>query len=933
MLLVNYLGFSPSVPDIVRSLPGAGRILSVSGRVSQHFSQDVVYQVMHDFDLDGNVILSLSDDPMIYLDTVPQKAGRFLKIDIGALSEDPTSAQIFFAFEGDHYFNQRDSVRFYLESGLNIIPLPYSGYYRLRLDLAEAPYISLIVNDVTTANYVLLPASFWISLSFIVLAFAIFLYFWFLRRDLLKWLYGKLEKRFQESAFYRGGYKSEKNRYLIAVVFVGLLIVLTYWFVPVRFGTVDDVTLMYIVSGNFTGSPSPYLFWSNIIYGYILSGLYELLPMIPWYGIMQIVFIYFSQVLIAKSFLKIATKKGTSIVVPLGLYSILYVFILFYWTAVLQFTTTPAMMGAAACVVAASLFCGESKRARIVDIASIVTLIFFAYMIRRDSGMGVLPFLSVMLTFKVAMSLISKEGIKHRLRKVCVYVFIGICVVGLLFTAREINSRMASIDGRIEFSRWNSQVSRFMDYLHVSYHDNPELYESIGWDRELYSLVRQWNHLDERVTVENLRVLNLYSLAHSEQLSSFQRLIESINLVETFIRDNNIAESAIRVVVIGFALHIAVIIWQKSKTRTTLKQNNEKHQRYEQLFHLLLALTVFGGYIASLVWLGWGKRINLRAFFVPLMPTACILFWHILYKYGSDLSKNAKKYLPLTLCVCFALGFYFANVPFHTAFTEAVSVTAIRDAERRLLSERHAIDNQDDVFVLCPSISGATVPIFTNYRNGRPYNLIAPTGGRSRNEAGPVAMATLRANGLSGLSGDTLTECGVYWITRSVRDRRANEVILYMQSRFNAIPIITDYFNDVFVISFVEVNQLLANGDAHSVLYHVDTISICMDEKIFIYDLLITPSANTNYLVAFDIVTEDSPESFWIEWYGLTPESGGSRQLFVHSFDVNVGHNTYFESIFIDNMLYGGATNFRIMTNPTSNMLITNFSIRAVCTE
>jgi len=943
LLIVNHLGLLPSMPDAFRSLPGVNRVLPVADRVSQHFSQDIVYQRMHDFELDGNTILSVSDDPMIYLDTVPEQTGRLLKIDISELSEDPTSAQIFFSFEGDHYFNESNSVRLHLENGLNIISLPYSGYDRLRLDLAEAPYITMVVNEVTSANYVLLPASFWISFSIIVLTVAVMLYFCFFKREALNRGYSKFKKILEDSTLLQIGYKSEKNRYFIAAIFVALLMVVTYLFVPIRYYNVDEALNLYIIAGYYTDTPSPLLLYSNIVFGYIMSGLYILTPIIPWYGIMHIVFIFASHVLILKSFLKSAMQKDVALFIPIALYFVLYAFFLFFSTTVFQFSTTPAMMGAAACVVVASLFCGESNKARVVDIITIVILILFSFIIRWASGNGVFRFFIVIMLFKTATTFFGKNDLKYKLLQIRTYAIIAICVAVTLISVRELNSHMADTNGMREFREWNNPWGRYVNLPHAQFDDAPELYESIGWDRDLYELVQLNFFMDERVSTDNFNVLNEYHRAELVALPFSTRFAEAIELVWSFVRYNEVPKSATVVLLIVFLVHIVALKRCFSKG---------KLDRWNNALNVMFALAMMGGFVASLLWLGLGGlaldatggRINLRAFLVPLMPAACLLFWHIIYTWRSGFDFCVKKYLPVVLLACFITGAYFAHVPFRGVNASATSPGFHMNVARRLNREQYAMNNPESVFIQNPILKSSTpVPVFTVYREQRPTNLMHWGLLYS-----PVHINQRRAAGFDEWCASVFLRPNIYFIDNDIE----SAFIRYMQNRYNAFPTVTDQFDNVFVMRFIQMDQFLAEGGTFNVLHRADSIEVDINElgkherksdleesggenartKVSVYDQPILLNTNTNYLVTFDLETESSPDSFWIEWYSLDFDLRHIRH-FIQRINIEPGHKNYFGAIYTENRIAGNEIRFRIIAVPTSDMLITNFTIMEICVE
>ena len=795
MFLVNHLGMLPAVPDVLRTFPIVSRVLPMADRVSQHFPQDVVYEQLHDFVLDGDTIHSVSYDPQIQLNVVPEQTGRLLKIDISELCVERTSAQIFFAFEGEH-FSEANSVRFVIENGANIVILPYSGYDRLRLDLAEIPDVSMVVNDVTSANYVSLPASLLVSFISVVLVYGIVLYFWFFRKSLISLVCNKLK----EPVLSRIDCRSEKVRYIVAVLVIGLLMAVTYWFTPLHFGNNDEHRNMYTVAGYLTGTPSPLLLYSNVVFGYFLSGLYTLIPMIAWYSVMHVVFIFVSHVMILKSFMKIAARMNVAQIVPVSLFVILFAFFLFYNTAALFFTTTPAMIGAAACVLVASLYQGESKRARIVDIVTIVTLLFFAYTIRSRSGMGVIPFFSVVVAFKVIMSLIGKEALKHKVRQICSYAIIGICLVTTFALARGIDSHLSNYNGMRDFREFNAPFARYFNFPSVSYDDAPELYASIGWDRELPILVNRSFILDERITAENIRLLNEYQRANQMELPFLYRLENAIELAGTFITNNVFPRSAVTVFILAVLVHLAVLI---------KRVITDKLDRWEFVLHILFSLAISGGFFVSLLWLGLGGlsadaiggRINVWAFVVPLMPAAGLLFWHIMYTWAPILQGGVKKYFPVALLVCFVIGFYFVSVPFRVIYDDANSPIRISRGEQRLAAERYAIDNPENIYIFDAylQVFGEGVPVFTTYGEERPINLI-----KWGVDSFPSANnSVFRANNLDGLSAGDLLQPNFYFLSHDISHMITNIFFRYMENRYNATPVVIDVFGGIYVVDFI----------------------------------------------------------------------------------------------------------------------------------
>ena len=161
------------------------RIVPSSNKVSQNFSQTEIYQQLKDFTQDGERITSTSFDPWITIPTDSSYEADTLVINIKSLSTEFTAAQIFFGREGGS-LNELDSKKIILKNGINTVNLPYAAYSQLRLDLAEMPEITMIVESVTFSNYTQLTDQFWLVLAFWAVLYVTLLYIFMQRPKELK---------------------------------------------------------------------------------------------------------------------------------------------------------------------------------------------------------------------------------------------------------------------------------------------------------------------------------------------------------------------------------------------------------------------------------------------------------------------------------------------------------------------------------------------------------------------------------------------------------------------------------------------------------------------------------------------------------------------------------------------------------------------------
>lgn len=136
---------------------------------------------------------------------------------------------------------------------------------------------------------------------------------------------------------------------LANVLFVVIVTCLFYW----RYESNDDLTMAWIASGKLMGSPDCHLVFINAIYGYVLSWLYRVFPMVEWYTLLFLAFHVLSLTVITNWFLNLKLKKYLKIAVLLLVYLVEVRMLL-----LLQFTTTAGLLASAAFV---SLLGGRKK--------------------------------------------------------------------------------------------------------------------------------------------------------------------------------------------------------------------------------------------------------------------------------------------------------------------------------------------------------------------------------------------------------------------------------------------------------------------------------------------------------------------------------------------------------------------------------------------
>ena len=117
-----------------------------------------------------------------------------------------------------------------------------------------------------------------------------------------------------------------------------IFLLLAVCFLPIAFETNDDAMMMLLASGQYTGTPEAFLVFINVIYGYIVSKLYFILPGFAWYTLLFLWLQFVSLNILLKSII----IKNNPIYIKLLFLALLYTIGLNSIVS-FQFTTTAAL--------------------------------------------------------------------------------------------------------------------------------------------------------------------------------------------------------------------------------------------------------------------------------------------------------------------------------------------------------------------------------------------------------------------------------------------------------------------------------------------------------------------------------------------------------------------------------------------------------------
>lgn len=299
--------------------------------------------------------------------------------------------------------------------------------------------------------------------------------------------------------------------------------------IPAFFPTNDDAYAHQILSGGISSSPTARIMFINYGLCWIFSLLYTVVPAVPWWVVGHLVALFLSISLIGRTLLVKLRIRGVSCSVLLQLVSLaaadygLFAVLI----ARLQFTTTASLLVAAAIISTCAWNTDERAVCGSVFTRTILPAVMavWGFAMRSQSGyLGMFFWLSAIAVMACAM----KGSLKNRVIQLAPMIkpvaVAGVAALALLaINAMEYSS--PEWQGRRELA---SEFAAFTDYPRVSYDEDPDLYDSVGWDEDLLALASDWYFMDERISSEALRTINEGNTAGIDNLrSDFWGIIKS----------------------------------------------------------------------------------------------------------------------------------------------------------------------------------------------------------------------------------------------------------------------------------------------------------------------------------------------------------------------------------------------------------------------
>ena len=258
-----------------------------------------------------------------------------------------------------------------------------------------------------------------------------------------------------------------------------------------RYETNDDVQMMLIASGAYTGEPSAFLLFTNVAIGCLLERLYQLSSAVNWYA-----FHLYAVHFLAMVALLLALRRRCGVRRSLLFFALLFFTFELRFLLLLQFTTTAAVAAVSGSLLLLSLPPDE-RRPRSVLVVG-VTLVVLAAMI-RDSAFYLMLFLLLPTVLHRSLTGGGTRVVSHF--GLALLISGAVIALDAHVYARD--------DGWRRHREYNEVRSILHDLVNPDYDVRTRpILEQIGWSENDLRMFRSWFFSDrELYSLEKLQSL------------------------------------------------------------------------------------------------------------------------------------------------------------------------------------------------------------------------------------------------------------------------------------------------------------------------------------------------------------------------------------------------------------------------------------------
>ena len=301
---------------------------------------------------------------------------------------------------------------------------------------------------------------------------------------------------------------------LVAALAIGLSAIS----VPIFFPTHDDWIVQHMFSGALAGEPVPHVPFMGYPLCWVVSELYAISPDIPWWTLLHFVVIFVSLLVAGLVTLRMLAARKVKL---RRAKTLALLFVAEFGPAMplvdrLHFTTTGSLVVSVAvyAAVAQMLLCERNPNAidgdapRVLAWPVIAAFMTLGYLYRAQCGYIAMGFWAICLF--VAWLYARRRGNSLRgVRRIWLPFAVSCLAIAACLGIQTAVYSTPEWEATFELG---DPHSAFVDYPSTPYNEDPELYESVGWDETLYDITSgYWFILDPRITGLALETINAHN--------------------------------------------------------------------------------------------------------------------------------------------------------------------------------------------------------------------------------------------------------------------------------------------------------------------------------------------------------------------------------------------------------------------------------------
>ncbi len=309
-----------------------------------------------------------------------------------------------------------------------------------------------------------------------------------------------------------------------AVIINLFFLLLILFFCDMKYEVSDDFIMASIMSGAYGNEPNPQMIFVNVILGYLLLPLYQLVPSISWYFVMEIVLVFLSSTTVTYLlFEKMDKSKAFMLSIILILFFVNDAYLLVQFTKIAMFAVMAGGM-----LFIWALF--EKKSVWTILYGGLLCLI--GTMVRFSTIYLAGAFILFLLLYEFIRLLVKKNcSAKKWKHPFITIIFSGCVLIGIAYGLKRLDWYIYNNDEAYGFFyAYNAARSHVVDASNYGYEAYAEDLNKIGVSENDFYMMRNWTLTDnDFFTIERLeQTANIISNYQNQQDFTFDTILECL---------------------------------------------------------------------------------------------------------------------------------------------------------------------------------------------------------------------------------------------------------------------------------------------------------------------------------------------------------------------------------------------------------------------